>query len=181
MTDIDYELIRVLAASTMFAIAVFFDLKGREVRDMLWIIFGAVAAAIFLLDFSSTLDNAINISVSIAFASAISYGIYRSGLFGGADMLALITFAGVIPLFDGSFAGLEGKVIHQLAPIIVLTNAVILSVSGVIFNTARNIIRYSRNHRTFFSGLEHKAANSRSFSQRLVVSGHWGNVAHQGL
>lgn len=169
MSEIDYELIRVAAASSMFAIAVFFDLKTREIRDVLWIVFGAVAAVIFVLDLSSTLENGLNIVLSVALASAISYGIYRSGLFGGADMLALITFAGILPLFDGSFAGLQGTIIHPFAPIVVLTNAVILSIAGVVFNVARNLVQFSRDRREFFSGLEHEPPYKKVLA---IIVGH---------
>ena len=166
----DFGMVRVVIGLAMFASAAFFDLKNREVSDFLWIPFAAAAGILYLFDFPSSLEEGILIIVSMAITSAIAYSIYWSGLFGGADMLALITFSGIMPVFDGPV--LSDQTIlafHKFAPIIVLTNAIIFSLAHVIFNVARNLVHYSRHSGKLFDGLEHESLMKKLFA---LIVGH---------
>lgn len=166
----DFELIRVVVALVMFAIATYFDLKNREVSDMLWIVFAVAAGIIYVFDFPASFDEGIRIMISMTLTAAVAYGIYKSGLFGGADMLALITLSGLVPLYYGNtVSGLGGTAFHGFAPIIVLTNAIVLSVTHVIFNIIRNLVYYSRHSGTLFEGLESEPALSKVFA---IMVGH---------
>ena len=164
----DFEVIRVAVALAMFATASYFDLKKREVSDLLWVVFGVAAGVIYVFDFPSGAQGTLTL-ISIAFAGAISYGIYRSGLFGGADMFALIVFAAIMPLYDGEFLGIEGVALHPIAPFIVLTNAVIISVSQIAFNVVRNAAYNSKHPGRLFDGLEHEPAARKALA---VMIGH---------
>jgi archaeal preflagellin peptidase FlaK len=167
---LDFGIVRVLVALAMFASATFFDLRKREVSDFLWIPFAAAAAILYLFDFPSSFDEGILILASMAITAAIAYGIYWSGLFGGADMLALITFSGIMPVFDGTiFSGWPALTFHKFAPIIVLTNAIIFSLVYVIFNVVRNVVDYSRFSSRLFDGLEHEPAMKKIFA---MIVGH---------
>jgi preflagellin peptidase FlaK len=150
----DFELVRVALGLAMFGCACYFDVRSRSVSDLLWIIFAGAAGITYIFDFPSSWNEGVATIASIALAAGVSYGIYRSGLFGGADMLAIITLAAIMPLYSypllapvdasGSF--------HPFAPLIVLTNGVIFSVVQVLANLARNAFNRGR----LFDGLQHE-------------------------
>src|SRR5688500_17616424 len=98
ITGIDFEMVRILLVTGMLVCAAFLDLRRREVSDLLWVIFGVLAVAVYLLEFASggTFDL-LRTMVPISIAAAVSFGIYKSGLFGGADALALVTLAVILP------------------------------------------------------------------------------------
>jgi preflagellin peptidase FlaK len=169
----EIELVRLLLAAAMLAVASFVDLRRRSVNDSLWIIFGIAGALVYIFGFPSLGNTGGSLNVtqvsfgamlpvifSISITSAISYGIYRTGLFGGADALGLIVFSVIMPVYTGS--GLisiinpdfRSVVIHPFAPIIVLTNAVIISLSQVAANLVRNAIYIRKKPGRLFAGLE---------------------------
>ena len=164
----DFEVIRVVIALAMFASASYFDLKKRSVSDLLWVVFAAAGGIVYVFDFP-TFEQGILIMISMAFTGAIAYGIYRFGLFGGADMLALITLSAILPLYDGTFLGIKALTFHPIAPFIVLTNAVIISVAQVVFNVLRNLAYNSRRPGKLFEGLEHEPT---SYKILAMMMGH---------
>ena len=166
---LDFTSIRVILALAMFASASYFDLKKREVSDLLWIVFAAAAGVLYIFDFPTSFSEGLMIIVSMGITAAAAYGIYRSGLFGGADMLALITLSAILPVYQGSLFGIKGVSLHGLAPLIVLTNAVILSVAQVIFNVLRNLVYYSKHSGKLFEGLHDEPASRKFFA---MVIGH---------
>ena len=166
---VDFELVRVSVALAMFASASYFDLRSREVSDLLWVVFAAVAGVIYIFDFPSSVGAGTTVLLSIGITSAAAYGIYRSGLFGGADMLCLITLSAILPTYSGSLLGLHGTMLHPLAPLIVLTNAVILSIAQVAFNVIRNVAYYSKTSGRLFDGLHHEPVSKKAFA---IIIGH---------
>lgn len=169
VVGVDFGLVRVVIALAMFASSSYFDLKKREVSDYLWMVFAAAAGIVYIFDFPSSVGEGLEIIVSMGVTAAVAYGIYRAGLFGGADMLALITLSGILPLYHGSLLGIKGTSIHPFAPIIVLTNAIILSVAQVGFNVARNLSYYSKHSGRLFEGLQHEPASRKAFA---IIIGH---------
>ncbi|HLG37963.1 MAG TPA: A24 family peptidase C-terminal domain-containing protein [Nitrososphaera sp.] len=161
----DFELIRVAIALAMFGCSCYFDLRNRSVSDLLWIIFAVAAGIVYIFDFPSSWNEGLAILTSIALAAGISYGIYRSGLFGGADMLALITFSAIVPLYNfGPLVSLNASSsFHPFAPLIVLTNGVIFSVVQVLANLARNAV-----HREgLFEGLQHEPTSRKIIAVQI--------------
>src|SRR5262249_23750368 len=59
--------------------------------------------------------------------------------------------------------------LYPLAPLIVLTNAVILSVVQVAFNILRNVAYYSKSSGKLFDGLQHESASRKAFA---MIIGH---------
>jgi preflagellin peptidase FlaK len=169
---VDYGMVRTVLALAMFVSASYFDLRKREVSDLLWIPFAAAAGILYLLDFPATYEKGILIVVSLGITAGIAFGIYRSGLFGGADMLGLITFSAIMPLFDGSVLLGQELAFHKFAPIILLTNAIIFSLAHLIFNVARNLAYNSGHSGTLFEGLEHESTSRKIFA---MVVGHRSN------
>lgn len=76
---------RILASVAMLSAAAAKDLKSRSVSDWLWIAFGALAAALYAVDFSPA-DRLPAVAVSMAVTSALSFAVYRSWLFGEKQM-----------------------------------------------------------------------------------------------
>jgi len=162
----DFELVRMGLAVAMLLCASYFDLKKRSVSDLLWISFAAVAGILYIFDHPQTYEGAAVITVSMAIAAAVSYGIYRCGLFGGADMLALITLSAILPVYDFE-PMLIGEGVttsfHPFAPLVVLTNAVVFSVSQIFWNVLRNIAHKGR----LFEGLQHEPASKKVLAMMI--------------
>lgn len=163
----DFELVRVAIGLAMFGCACYFDLKSRSVSDLLWVMFAAVAGIVYIFDFPSSWNEGMLTLMSIALAAGVSFGIYRTGLFGGADMLAIITFSAIVPLYSVSPLVTVDTIasFHPFAPLIVLTNGVIFSAVQVLANLARNAAHRGR----LFEGLQHEPASKKIIA---VLIGH---------
>jgi preflagellin peptidase FlaK len=167
----DFELIRILLAAGMLSSASFLDIRKREVSDLLWVVFGILAFVVYALEFAYGMTfNLLTTAIPISIAAAISFGVYKSGLFGGADALALVMLAVILPTFDGGFVnqilpGGSEFLLHPITPIIVLSNAVIFSLSQIGFNVASNAKYAWKNPGKLFEGLEHE-----SLSRKIVAS-----------
>lgn len=122
--------LRVALALTMLGIACVSDIKKREIHDLVWIVFGGIAA--ILIPFGGDLqDELYSLGISLIVAP-VAILIWRFGLFGGADAFALIVLAALAP----------GITLTQSAitPFTVLTNAVIVSIVPLLVNVTRNCI-----------------------------------------
>jgi preflagellin peptidase FlaK len=151
----DFELVRIAIAIAMLGIASFLDLRKREVSDLLWVAFGVIAGIIYIFDFPTSTAEQAMVGMSLALTTGISFGIYKSGLFGGADALCLVVLAAIVPTYDGQMA-LSQVTFHPITPLIVLSNAIILSLFGIVVNIAKNFA-YARNSGSLFAGLEHES------------------------
>ncbi len=144
----DLNLVRILLAFSMLFVASAVDLKKREINDILWIIFGAVATALIFLE--PDLWSTLKLMGFAMIVAPIVLFVWRMGVFGGADALALITLAGLAPL--ATFTGKE------LTPLSTLTNAAILSVTPIITNVIRNLFAISK-HENLFEGFNESRLN----------------------
>jgi|SRR5437867_1322030 len=167
IAGIDFELVRILLAAAMLGNATFLDIRKREVSDMLWVFFGIMALATYALEFAyGGIFDLLTTAAPILIAAAVSFGIYKSGLFGGADALALITLAAILPTFSGGIAEQvlpagNAFLLHAIVPLVVLSNAVILSLSLIVFNLASNAAYASKNPGKLFEGLEHESVGRK--------------------
>jgi preflagellin peptidase FlaK len=139
-------------------------------------VFGGAGAILYVFDFPSSFGAGFAVLVSIGITSAISYGIYRLGLFGGADALALIIMSAILPIYSsspslvGNLISFSTTTLHPVAPLIVLTNAVfIFSISLVAWNVIRNLRYSSKNPRMLFEGLQHEPISKKILA---VIIGH---------
>ncbi len=139
----DIHNLQIFSALIMLAIASIWDIWKREIHDILWIAFGAVA--VLLIIFSpSQLDSLKSSGFSLIIAP-VAIVIWRTGLFGGADALGLIVLAALAP--QASFS-------HGIiTPFTILTNAAIFSIIPIFGNFIRNIIAISL-HKNIFEGFE---------------------------
>jgi len=139
----DIHNLQIFSALVMLGIASILDIRKREIHDILWIVFGAVA--ILLIIFSpSPLDSLKTSGFSLIIAP-VAIIIWRTGLFGGADALGLIVLAALAP---------QAILSHGLVtPFTTLTNAAIFSITPIFVNFIRNVISISL-HKNIFDGFE---------------------------
>ena len=132
----------------MLFVASVVDIKKREINDILWIVFGAIAAV--LLIFEPYLWSAIKIIGFSMIIVPVALFVWRIGVFGGADALCLIVLAGLAP--HATFTGKE------ITPFTTLTNGAILSISPIIINVIRNLLAILK-HENIFEGFNESRLN----------------------
>jgi len=133
--------IRTALALAMLGIACVSDIKKREISDVIWIVFGAIAAC--LIPFSGNITEELFKIGMAMIVAPIAIIIWRFGLFGGADAFALIVLAALAP--DISLT--QGTT----TPFTTLTNAVLLSIIPMLVNVTRNSILLAKK-RDIFEG-----------------------------
>jgi archaeal preflagellin peptidase FlaK len=125
----------ILIASAMLLFTSYLDLRKREVPDKVWIIFGAIGVALEIYEVKIGETALISLTISVILATVIGLGIFFAGLYGGADGKALIVLAILVPYFVPRIG------IYHIAPLIVLTNGILLSMllpaALVILNVSR--------------------------------------------
>ena len=120
----DIHNLQIVSALVMLAIASRWDVWKREINDILWIAFGVVAVLLIIFSPSSFESlKATGISLIVAPLAII---LWRTGLFGGADALGLITLAALAPQVSLSQS--------IITPFTTLTNAAIFSITPIIGN-----------------------------------------------
>lgn len=163
--------VRIILAVVMLTIASFFDILKREINDLLWIIFGAIALVLIFFE-PNIIEFIVNTGISLIIVP-VALLIWRVGIFGGADAFALIVLAVLAPQISLSE--------NFVTPLTTLTNAVIISTVPIFLNLFQNLFELSR-HKDIFEGfketrfnkicalfLGHKAKNPKySFSIERV-------------
>jgi hypothetical protein len=133
-----FDLLRVALSVVMFGYVAYKDVKTREVNDLVWIIFGVAGLGINAFEvYMGALDLGlllVAVGFSVLFALAGGY----TGLFGEADLLALIVITMLNPTAP---IALFKPMLYTpiLIPLTVITNSAILSVSGIIIILIYNI------------------------------------------
>ncbi|MDE1861574.1 MAG: prepilin peptidase [Thaumarchaeota archaeon] len=171
---VDMVYLRVSAGLVMLAIASVLDIRKREINDILWISFGAVAVVLLVVG-PEPWNELRLIAVSMIIAP-IALVVWRFGFFGGADAFCLIVLAGLAPM-----TSLQPV---QVTPLTTLTNAAIISIAPFFVNLGRNLLAIS-GKQDIFDGFEetrlnkvvalfigYRAKNPRhSFSMERLVGG----------
>ncbi len=128
-----------MIAFVMLGLACILDIKKREINDILWIGFSAVA--ILLLFVNPDFWNALKITAISMIVAPVALVLWRFGIFGGADALCLIALAGLAPM--------STVMSSQITPFTTLTNAAILSVLPLFANLGRNMISIMKGNDIF--------------------------------
>jgi len=198
--------VRIAICAAMLILAAMIDWKKREIPDKIWVGFGAVGVTLIVIEFvfptliptnslitspsnSLEMDKApisklFNYLLGIGIILPIAYGIYKTSLFGGADSKALIAIAVLLPAYDGMLFKL-----HDFVAMTVLTNALIISMSYVLYNIAKNSLEIARGKR-IFEGFEESASRKalaftmghRSTSEKgylFAMEGYDGSGKHK--
>ena len=140
---LDVYNIRIFLAIGMLSIASVIDVWKREINDVLWIGFGAIA--VVLIFFEPDLIYALkNMGISLIIAP-LALLLWRMGIFGGADALGLTVLAALAPQITLSE--------NLITPFTTLTNAALLAVIPIFTNVIRNLIALL-NHKNIFEGFD---------------------------
>lgn len=133
--------IRIAICLITLIIASVMDLKKREISDKVWIISGSLGIVLFIIDFNNL--DLIFYAIPLSITGIISYAIYRTGLFGGADAKALIVISLLLPSYDMK------SNFHEIVALTVFTNSIILTLVHVLHNILRNAIDLLRGKDIF--------------------------------
>ena len=127
----------------MLIVASALDVWKREIHDILWIVFGAIAIIlIFVEPLSEQALTKVAFSLIIA---PIALVLWRMGFFGGADAFSLIVLAALAPQLT--------LIENFVTPLTTLTNAALLSTVILLVNFIRNLIAIL-NHIDVFAGFD---------------------------
>ena len=127
----------------MLVFTSYLDVKKREVEDKVWLFFGAIGVALQVYEIETGQDSLVVLGVSLILATVIGMGLFFFGFYGGADGKALIVLALLVPYYH-PMVGL-----YSIAPLIVLTNGVLISVLLPLAMLFLNAVRLARGERIF--------------------------------
>jgi preflagellin peptidase FlaK len=133
---LDY--IRVPLIILMFLYGSYKDIKTREISDLVWIIFGAIAVGFDGYELWVGSLNLVTLLVSVGFSVVFGLLTGYLGLFGEADALALVTLALLSPVPQSIFIG-DG-IQPILMPLSVLSNSVLMAASLAIMVLGLNLV-----------------------------------------
>ncbi len=137
----------IILAAIMLLYTSYLDLKRREVEDKVWIVFGGIGAGSLIYQGVSGGVDWIAVAISLGLTAIIGMGLYYFGFYGGADGKALVALALIIPIYTPPVG------LYSLAPIIVLTNGVLISMVLPIALLLLNAIRIA-GKRAIFEGFD---------------------------
>jgi preflagellin peptidase FlaK len=121
----------------------YLDMKKREVEDKVWLIFGAIGVLLQVYEVYSGQTAIVLLGISVALAAVIGMGLYFFGFYGGADGKALIVVGVLVPVFVPRIG------LYSIAPLIVLTNGVLISILLPVVILCFNITRLIRRQPIF--------------------------------
>lgn len=153
---------RLAVASVMLILTAYLDIRTREVSDRFWVAFSIAGAGLTLYEQVGAFDleELLALSAITAGTAGLAYGGYRGGLFGGADAKALIALAVLLPTYDSPVA------IHPLAPVITLSNGVLLTLVIPAYFGSSNLVRILRGEQ-IFAGFERERKLQKLFASLL--------------
>jgi archaeal preflagellin peptidase FlaK len=125
-------------AAVMLLYTSYLDMKKREVEDKVWLIFGAIGIIFQMYEVFNGETAIVQLGISVALASVIGMGLYFFGFYGGADGKALIVVGVLVPVFAPKIG------LYSIAPLIVLTNGVLISILlpfALLFFNAYRLLR----------------------------------------
>jgi preflagellin peptidase FlaK len=137
--------LNIFLAALMLLLTSYLDMKKREVPDKVWIIFGAIGVILQIYEVEFSITKLFYLILAIVLSAVIGMGIFFAGLYGGADGKALIVLAVLFP-FVNPHVG-----VYPVAPLIVLTNGILLSMLLPLSLFFLNIVRIIRG-RDIFEG-----------------------------
>lgn len=146
--NLDSNILRITIALCMLVVASVIDIRKREINDILWIVFGAIAFVMLIM--GGNFWNEIKMIGLSMIIAPIVIVLWRTGVFGGADALCLIVLAALAPM-----ASLSDTFV---TPITTLTNAAVISVIPIFVNLTRNLFAISRKQ-DIFEGLNETRLN----------------------
>lgn len=133
----------LVLAAAMLIFTSYLDLKKREVEDKVWLIFGGMGVILQAFELWYGIITALLLAISLILAAVIGMGLFFFGFYGGADGKALIVLALLVPVFTPQNG------IYSIAPLMVLSNGVLISVFLPVAMLILNFTRILRGEKIF--------------------------------
>jgi archaeal preflagellin peptidase FlaK len=111
-----------LTAGVMLLFTSYLDLKSREVPDKVWVIFGALGVILQVYEVATGQTVLVQLLIGVGLGALVGMGLYFFGFYGGADGKALIILGVLVPRF------LPRVGLYTIAPLMILTNGVLVSI-----------------------------------------------------
>lgn len=144
------DVIRVILSLSMLAYASFKDWRTREVNDLLWVLFGSIGVVINIYAVLTGTLDLITIIIPIGISAVFALAVWYMGLFGEADLLALITVTLLSPLPPR--INLKVLAIPPLImPLTVITNSILIAACSALVILTLNLLNIGGG---FFDGYE---------------------------
>jgi len=115
-------LINYVVAAVMLLFTSYLDLKKREVPDKVWLIFGGIGIVLQVYEVTTGVTSLISLLIGVGLGALVGMGLFFFGFYGGADGKALIVLGLLVPKFVPKVG------IYTIAPLMILTNGVLVSV-----------------------------------------------------
>lgn len=173
MVDNFLDPVRLSICLIFLSIATAYDIKFREVPNLIWIIFAPLGLALSLTSLALNMSDQQLIFtwiVILIIMLGLSLALFYFGLVGGADSKALICLALSAParLDIGVIGMISHNRLQQIFPILVpistFNNAVLLAASLIIVMVLRNIVDLVRSSGGIFRGLEGESSLKKALA-----------------
>lgn len=147
------------------------DYKTREVSNKVWALYAPIGLALSLTEFllyDSAKLPLFGLSVGVTFL--ISFLLFYSGGFGGADSKAFMCISLALPfstemLFTPLIPNGVSPLATFLFPIVILSNSVLIAAASSGYILLRNIIQRFKEGKDFFE----EGLKSESIGKKIVV------------
>lgn len=141
--------LKYLVLFAALALASFQDVRTREIEDKIWLVAGAIGAALTVFEAITVPGFQLVLAlVSIGLTALVAFGIYFLGLYGGADAKALLVIAVTVPLVP-----VVALTSSPFFPMTVLGNALLFSLILVPVCFLYNIIWKASKRKSLFSAV----------------------------
>lgn len=149
------EFAQIILSLGFLIISSIYDLRTREIPNIIWVLFAPIGVALMLLRFLLIPNSSFLLSwgISLAIITILSLAFFYLGFFGGADAKALICLGLAIPLYPSSVIPIL-QVIAPFFPLSVFGNAVLCSAFMVLVISGYNLSQILRGGDRLFEGLE---------------------------
>lgn len=144
------DFIRIVLGVVLFGLAAYHDINGRHIPDYIWnvlVVGGGVLFSIHILSSVTPFELISRYVANIGLAIAIGWGMYLSGLFGGADAKAITAIAVLFPVHPHlgmvSLAGASYSIpvytpviappFDYVLPLVILTFLANTAIFGVVY------------------------------------------------
>ena len=127
----------LILSTVILGYSAWMDLKTREVPDRVWIIYLPASSILLILRLISNPQIANIYAASILITAGISLLMFQIGLFGGADLKAMICLSLALPIHPIPNKTLV-KPLNPIFPLTVLYNSYLLSLSVVVYVLSKN-------------------------------------------
>jgi hypothetical protein len=129
---IELESLRLLAAASMLSVASYYDLRTREVGDLIWVIFGSCGAILYVFDWNVFFPNAFfGLLCGLTLASLLS----ALRLCGKADIFAIVALSTILPAYNETPVVLSALIGFFLASTYSVADNICKNTSSIIRGT----------------------------------------------